>query len=969
MKNLSKIKRGGWGPPTLKVSVAVLCATAPFATYYALAAPAANTRIGNQASATYFDPNGQSQLATSNLVETVVQQVGAFTLETDNVKSAEAGNTVYMPHTLTNTGNGTDSFDIKVAEANGATTPDFSRIEIFADANQDGLPDSTTPLCSSAGAPLCTAGFTQQVDGNGGEFHFVVAYSVPGTATLASWPNNVGTVTASVNAGSPVLSTYASATDSDTDTVNLTNVAAFSSTKAIQAPAVAAAGGGAWPTAITSGPASAANCATDWATVKAGAAASCTYTVYTLRYSNTGGAAGNFYLQDALPAGLTYVTGSAVWSSAPGTALGEIAGNADDPAGITFEQSGGTLKALVNNVGPNVTGTISFVALVNSTASPDDTKTINIASYSPEDCTDPLTCNTTDTNGPRFDVLPTYGVVAVDTSGVKTPDDVEDNPSKATPNLVVQPTVVAGGAALFTTYIGNTGNASDTFNLSMNSSDFPAGTTFAFYAADGVTPLLDTNGDGIVDTGPLGAGAERAVVVRANVPASATVGSGPYSAMVTADSVGDTSTASTGDDSVWIQVTQVIGSLVDLTNTAAGTGSGVIGGGDLGPGPSPLATTVNTTPAGTGTTFQLFVRNNDSLANTYSLAAGQSATFPGTLPSGWTVTFHASGGACSDPTISTVAVAAGAQADVVACVTPPASAAVGTQNIYFQVKATTAASTGSFPVDTKLDAVTVTVPDTFAWTLAPSNSGQVAPAGSIVYAHTLSNVGNQSCGDTTITTTLSAADIAAGWSSVAYIDVNGDGQIDAGDTLITAPIPALAGGAQSKILVKVFAPGGATAGAVSDVTVTATDNDTDGDGNVCPAVTTTDTTTVITGQVRLLKYQALDANCDGVEDPSSAALIGAKPGQCIVYKVVATNEGAAPVTNVTINDSVPVYTTHAGATQPPAGTDCASTGLTGTAVALSTTGAPVTAVSCGSTSNELSPGGSVTLRFAVQVEP
>ncbi|RNF85487.1 DUF11 domain-containing protein [Lysobacter psychrotolerans] len=933
-------------------------------TGYAVAVPAANTRIGNQASASYIDPNGQSQIATSNLVETIVQQVGAFTLTPDNTKSAAAGNVVYMAHTLTNTGNGTDSFDLSVAEP--ADGIEFSRIEVFADANGDGLPDSTTPLCSSAGAPLCTAGFTTSVGGNGGDFKFVVAYTVPGTATLATWPTNVATVTADVNAGSPVLATYPTATATNDDTVNLTDQAAFSVTKSLQQPAVAAAGGGAWPTALTSGRASpAAGCSTTWGS---GLTPGCTYTVYTLRYSNTGGAAGDLSVADTLQTGFTYVAGSAVWSSAPGTGLGDAVGSADDPAGITYESAAGTLRATIAGVAPNVSGTLSFVVLVNSTALVDDSNTNNAADYSPESCSDPLVCANATTNIATFDVLATYGVVAVDTSGVVAVDDVEDNPSMASPNLVVEPTVVAGGSVAFTTYVANTGNASDTFNITLGSSNFPVGTTFSLFKADGVTPVLDTNGDGISDTGPLAAGVEGIVVVRANVPASATVGSGPYSAMMTADSVGDTSTAVTGDDSVWVQVTQVVGSLVDLTNTAAGTGSGTVGGGDLGPGPSPMATTTNTTPAGTGTTFTLFIANNDSVANTYSLAASQSPAFPGSLPSGWTVTFHAAGGVCGNPTIVSIAVAAGAQAQVAACVTPPATATIATQNIYFQARALAAASNGGFPVDTKLDAVNVTVPDVWAWMLVPDNTGQVAPGGSIVYAHTLSNTGNQQCGTTTLTTMLSAADTAAGWTAVTYVDVNGDGQIDAGDTLITAPLPTLAGGAQTKILIKVFAPGGATVGSISTITVTATDADTDGDGNVCPVVSATDTTTVITGQVRLLKTQALDTNCDGTEEPVSSAPMGAQPGHCIVYKVIATNEGAAPVANVSINDAVPVYTNYAGATQPAA--QCGSTGLT---PALSnpdyaTSGLPVAAVSCGSASSTLSPGGTVTLRFSVQVD-
>ena len=133
--------------------------------------------------------------------------------------------------------------------------------------------------------------------------------------------------------------------------------------------------------------------------------------------------------------------------------------------------------------------------------------------------------------------------------------------------------------------------------------------------------------------------------------------------------------------------------------------------------------------------------------------------------------------------------------------------------IYFRVSSTIATSTGAVAIDTKTDAVTVTAANTYGATLTPNNNGQVAPGGSVVYAHTLTNIGAQSCvGPYNFTATLPAADTTAGWSTALYIDVNEDSQIDGGDTLVTGPIagPLPAGGKQ-KLLVKVFAPGGAPA--------------------------------------------------------------------------------------------------------------------------------------------------------------
>ncbi|MCU4121416.1 beta strand repeat-containing protein [Variovorax sp. N23] len=928
------------------------------------AAPPANTIIGNQASASYSDASGNTQLATSNLVQTTVQQVGSFTLDAFgtvtttvvNTKIGAAGSIVYAPHVLTNTGNGSDTFTLAVAE--DATTR-FSKIEVYADANGDGMPDGTTPLCSVVPGASCDVP-AQTVAGNNGTFQFVVAYSIPRTATAPTTPYALATVTAT--AGTPALYAPANLVAADKDQVNLTTVAAFNATKSIGVPAVAGPGGAAWPTATTGGPRSSSGaCTTTWS-VGLASSATCQYTVYTLTFNNTGGGAGRFALSDTLPAGFTYVAGSAVWSSAPGVALGDGAGG--DPAGIDFAASGNTLNAVVASLGQNVTQTISFVVLVNNTAAIGTSTTTNTGKYNPTDS--PAATSTaigtvgSSTNPAAYTVTASYGIaVGTNPSTAATAiDTVPGTPNGTAADLTTQPSVVAGGSVKFGQTVFNTGNATDTVNLTIANGSFPAGTTFLFFAADGVTPLLDTTGDGVPDTGPIAAAGSVNIVVQANVPASAVVGTGPFDAVVTGRSAGDTTLLDTTRDIV----TVVIGSLVDLTNSAAGTGSGAVAGGDLGPGPSPQPTTTNTTAAGTGTIFTLFVKNNDTAANAYSLAASQSTSFPGTLPAGWTVKFVAAGGTCTGAALTSVSVAAGAQQQVDACVTPPATQTpVTAQKIYFQVQSTAVASTGVLVTDTKLDAVTVVAAATLSATLTPNNAGQVAPGGTVVYAHTLTNTGNQSCGAYTLTATVPAADATLGWTTSIYLDVNGDGQIDAGDTLVTGPLagPLAVGGTQ-KLLVRVFAPGGASAGATDLTTVTATFTDP---APNCGAPTATDLSTVITGQIRVVKTQAADIACDGTADGAFAATpLSLKPGECIVYQVKATNEGSSPVTNIAINDAVPAYTSLTGATQPA--NQCVATGITGTAPVYAQS---ATAVSCGSTGNTVSPSGSATLTFAVRI--
>jgi trimeric autotransporter adhesin len=966
-------RRGGLAPRALQVgAAAALTMTFLFGSSGALAAPPpANTVIGNQASATYLDPNGASQLATSNLVQTTVLQVGSFNLDTKttvttdvvNTKTGAAGATVYAPHVLTNTGNGPDTFTFTVTAP--ASPNGFSKVEVFSDANSDGLPDSTAALCTVVPGAVCNVP-AQTVAGNNGTFPFVVAYSIPNTATAATFTSPVS-ATVKATAGTPALYAAGNLTAADVDNVNLTNLAAFNATKSLSVPAVAWSGNsGTWPAASVSGSRSAPSCV---ATVGGASApaAGCHYTTYTLRFNNTGGAAGRFVMTDTLPSGFTYVPGSAVWSSAPGTALAD--GAAGDPVGIDFGASGNVLTFVVDSLPVNASQTLSFVVMVDSDAVVGTSTTTNTAKYNPlaapsgTTSTAPGTTGSS-TNPASYTVVGTFGIVLGSADASASPTaSLDSSAGVPNANAADNTTVASAGAGTtvkFPQTVFNIGNATDTVNLAATLGSFPAGTTFRFFAADGLTPLIDNNSDGIADTGPIAAGDNVKIVVAATLPAPAVIPSGPFNAIVTGTSTGDATKSETTRDTL----NSMFGVLVDLTNTPSGNGvAGNTGNGDVGTGPSPQPTTPQTTSAGTGTLFNLFVKNNDSAENTYSLAASQTSSFPGSLPVGWTVKFVAAGGSCSSAAITTVKVSGnGGQTAVNACVTPPASQTpVSNQLMYFQVRSTTATSTGATAIDTKTDAVTVTTANTFGATLTPSNNGQVAPGGSVVYAHTLTNTGAQICeGPYTFAATLPSQDVNAGWTTALYIDVDGDGQIGSSDTLVTGSIPGpLPAGGTQKLLVKVFAPGGASAGATDSATVTVT---FPAGATSCGAPSATDVSTVITGQMRLVKTQALDADCKGDDVPNSSVVLTAKPGECIVYRVVATNEGAAPVTNMSINDAVPAYTSLTGATQP--GNQCVSNGVSGTALAFSST---ASTVACGSTANTVAPGGTATLTFSVKV--
>jgi len=128
---------------------------------------------------------------------------------------------------------------------------------------------------------------------------------------------------------------------------------------------------------------------------------------------------------------------------------------------------------------------------------------------------------------------------------------------------------------------------------------------------------------------------------------------------------------------------------------------------------------------------------------------------------------------------------------------------------------------------------------------------------------------------------------------------------------------------------------------------------------VVPAVATvTDSTTVIVGNVTLVKAQGLDLTCSGTPTGGySTATIstGAVPGVCIDYQITVTNIGSANATSVIVSDATPAFTvlsTTAPATTVGTVTAPAS-GASGTVVA---------------TVGTLTAGQSAVLTFGVKIQ-
>lgn len=90
-----------------------------------------------------------------------------------------------------------------------------------------------------------------------------------------------------------------------------------------------------------------------------------------------------------------------------------------------------------------------------------------------------------------------------------------------------------------------------------------------------------------------------------------------------------------------------------------------------------------------------------------------------------------------------------------------------------------------------------------------------SPGATVVFAHTITNLGN---GPDSFS--VAAASVHS-WPVTVYRDVNGNGVLDGGDSVLTAPVPLAPGGAAS-LLVQVAIPAAGSAGLSDTITVTGT---------------------------------------------------------------------------------------------------------------------------------------------------
>lgn len=611
-------------------------------------------------------------------------------------------------------------------------------------------------------------------------------------------------------------------------------------------------------------------------------------------------------LTDTLGSNLTYEVNTGKWN---GVTVYDAVGGTADPTGINYSVTSNVVTATLTNIPANTIGYIEFNVKINKSIAGKIENVINV------------TGPTTDTsNTAVVNVAPVY---AVKMNG--SASNVSDNT-----NIITASAVPQGDELKFTNYVWNIGNTTDRFNLTLTNSTFPAGSQIELYRADGVTPLLDSNGDGIPDTGLLAANTNIPVVVKVRFPSSYTV-STPTAFAVSprAQSVGDGSKTSTIQDQGTLTP---VSQLVDLTNSPenTGLGNGAVEDSNHLAWKTILAVKSSSNAVAGGQAIFPLKISHTGVGTEYLLSANASSDFSSmTLPAGVNrVRFYTSsnGTDCSvlGNEIGKTRYLNDGQSQLVCAVVEVDKVNKDvTVPIYFRVISTSFVGTDNPAQDTIKNAVEIqSVNAKPKLEFTPDLHGQVAPLGTVVYRHLLTN---PAATDFTGSYGFIINNSESSFNSVLFLDVDGDGKFSSGDlnirTLADLPNGKVVAHGQIQLLLQVT---NVVNNNVNQANTTVV-NLIDSSNQVIASIK--DVTTVKQSQLTLKKLQARDLDCNGTADESyttNSLNIGKQAngqGQCVLYKVILNNSGATVNNVFTFRDMTPAYTV---LSQSPICTSCSS---------------------------------------------
>lgn len=423
--------------------------------------PLANYDIGNQATLTYQTLGGVNKLLQSNIVLTRINQTYAVALDPDRTVTVTAGKDALFNHTLTNYGNGTDSFNI---------THDYTgrTVTMYLDSNNNGVLD---------------AGENEIVPSNGEYFINEVgpweSKSIIVRVSTTGDPSEVNPVNGVLTAKSVGNATK---TDTAKETITFTEKANVGVYKAL----------------------SSASGASDVARE---------VTVYLKVFNDSPTYAKDAILTDTLNTKFTYVENSAKWQPHGTDNVTSISDNYNQ-GGIVYSvtkratsDGNDVVNFTVTQVPENTLveskgGVLSFKVLVKENEPVGSiTNKATFEFKSGEEAT-PITGKSSNTV--------TYSVLKY-VRATFTGDTVAN--------------AQAGQEIRFVNVFKNIANAPEVYNLAIADKFFPVGTTFRMTLqtpGQNERPALDNNGDGIIDTGIVEINETVNVVLYAQLPENIT---------------------------------------------------------------------------------------------------------------------------------------------------------------------------------------------------------------------------------------------------------------------------------------------------------------------------------------------------------------------------------------------------------------------------------------------------------------
>lgn len=567
------------------------------------------------------------------------------------------------------------------------------------------------------------------------------------------------------------------------------------------------------------------------------------------------------------------------------------------------------------------------------------------ASYSVDGVAQPeVTSNAVIVNVSEIGSFTLYG-----TQGTSTTDDMNENQA-----------AVPGGTTTFTNKLTNTGNVTDTYTLNLTTNNDPNITTgnqdytytnpttitYAIYNADGT--VATTLASGQAQTGTVSAsngtikllpGQYADLTYNVTSPTTVTGGQSAVGTL-TATSTYVTKNATTGTSATLINENQAIVKLpvFAISKTAAST-----------------SIDLNTTSPTVD--YTITVKNDGSA--TYA-ADAIGVLIQDKLPTGLTVsgaiTVTSDNSTTSNGTAPTVTTSAdgrqliainGVDLKVNETMTITFKAAIdptkvnkagvtNTAEVYDNYDNTLVtpgdnptanikdSSGTSNPTDAKVPndptgtgtGGDTSTPITFSdrsLTLTGGTSAELPPTSTptgVTYTQTITNTGNNPESGLTFTISNPSATDNITPQNVTYTPPGGNPVTLTPDANGVYTIPgSLAAGATGTIKYDVVTTG-ATIGTSETNTITLKPADVP--GTTTPTVTPVTNKTTVQGMT-LVKEQALDANCDKTPDTAFAQTpVTAIPGQCIVYKITATNTMTTKqLTNVVISDKADQWNTKA----------------------------------------------------------